>query len=77
MTFHSEKLQVFLNKNQRQVDYLTVSNFIVDGTEREWVHEITWKRVRLESPSSFLEGNTSRNIQLILGDTVVTRMANI
>lgn len=56
---------------------MAVSNFIVDGTEREWVHEITWKRGRLESPSSFLEGNTSRNIQLILGDTVATLMANI
>lgn len=77
MTFHSEKPQVCLDKSQRPVDYWTVSNFIVDGTEREWVHGITWKRVRLESPGSFLEGNTSRNIQLISADTVATLMANI
>lgn len=41
--------------------YLTHSNFIGYGMEREWVQDITWKRIRLESPNSFLEGTQAEN----------------
>ena len=66
--------QVFPNKNQTHMDDLTVLSFIVWVYRGEGLQEITGERLRLKSPSSFLE-KTNKKIQLILGN-VITLMAN-
>ena len=56
------------------MDDLTVLSFIVWVYRGEGLQEITGERLRLKSPSSFLE-KTNKKIQLILGN-VITLMAN-
>lgn len=55
LILQSENPTSFSTQKSDTDGLLALSNFIRCGTEIEWVQEITWKRIRLESPNSFLE----------------------
>lgn len=74
--FNLKILQAFPDKNQIQMDYLTLKLYYVWYRNRMGTKD-HMEKDQIGISKFFPRGNTNRKIQLILGDLITTLMANI